>query len=249
MNDLLVITLLIGALSIVQSMFGVGLLVFGTPALLILGHSFEFTLGCLLPASMSISLMQVWQGRKHCVLEPALFQFAVPGVIIGIVLVLAKVLRLEMHLVVGVMLVLTAIARFSVTIREWMRTMLKRHLRTYLAATGLVHGLSNLGGGPLTILMASLHRDRESIRANIALSYLIFSCLQLALLAVFSPASLAISSCLAVITALSVHALVGNGVFHRASEIAYQRLFNGFTFTFGLALLARKYIELKAGAQ
>jgi hypothetical protein len=101
----------------------------------------------------------------------------------------------------------------------------------------------------LTILMSSLHRDRESIRANIALSYLVFSCLQLSLLAVFSPGSLGLSSCLAVITALSVHALVGNGVFQKASESVYQRLFTGFTFTFGLALLARKCIELKAGGQ
>ena len=50
------------AFSVVQSVFGVGLLVFGTPTLLLAGYSFEETLAYLLPCSMAISALQAWDG-------------------------------------------------------------------------------------------------------------------------------------------------------------------------------------------
>src|SRR5689334_5010852 len=51
--------LIVGTLSVVQSLFGIGLLVFGTPSLLLLGYSFADTLAILLPASITISVLQV----------------------------------------------------------------------------------------------------------------------------------------------------------------------------------------------
>ena len=52
--------------------------------------------------------------------------------------------------------------------------------------TGLIHGLSNMGGGPLSVLMASIHKDKIAIRTNIAFVYFWFSLIQLAALAAFS---------------------------------------------------------------
>ena len=43
----------------VQSLFGVGVLLFGTPILLVMGHDFVTTLVTLLPISLSINLVQV----------------------------------------------------------------------------------------------------------------------------------------------------------------------------------------------
>lgn len=50
--------------AIIQSLFGVGLLVFGTPTLLLLGYPFADTLAVLLPASLTVSLLQLWKGPK-----------------------------------------------------------------------------------------------------------------------------------------------------------------------------------------
>ena len=47
--------------SIVQSLFGMGLLVFGTPTLLLLGFDFYQTLATLLPASIIISCLQLME--------------------------------------------------------------------------------------------------------------------------------------------------------------------------------------------
>ena len=46
-------------LIVFQSLFGVGLLLFGTPIFLLMGNNFESTLILILPVSITISLLQI----------------------------------------------------------------------------------------------------------------------------------------------------------------------------------------------
>ena len=57
MNILTYLTIII--ISVVQSIFGVGVLLFGTPLLLLYGYEFDNTLSILLPISLTISLFQI----------------------------------------------------------------------------------------------------------------------------------------------------------------------------------------------
>jgi len=49
----------------IQSLFGVGVLLFGTPLLLLLGYPFLETLLILLPISASINLLQVLKDYRE----------------------------------------------------------------------------------------------------------------------------------------------------------------------------------------
>ena len=51
--------------SVIQSLFGVGVLLFGTPILLFLGYEFADVLTILLPISLSINLIQIIRDHKH----------------------------------------------------------------------------------------------------------------------------------------------------------------------------------------
>jgi uncharacterized membrane protein YfcA len=242
MSELLVILPLVAVCAVIQSMFGVGLLVFGTPALLLLGQSFPSTLAFLLPASLSISLLQVGEGRRHCAVPRSFFLGALPPLGLGLALVLTGTFRSDMLLLVGTMLILTALVRGSARVRAGLRRIFERHLPWCWVLTGFIHGVSNLGGGPLTILLSTLHSGRDAIRANIALCYLIFSLVQLSLLVglkadVFSPGHFTTP-----VIALAAYALVGQRVNRAVSEGAYQVALTAFTLTFGLALFARKLI-------
>jgi uncharacterized protein len=53
---------LVLVLAAIQSVYGVGLLVFGTPVLLLLGLPFPEVLAYLLPCSIAISTLQVADG-------------------------------------------------------------------------------------------------------------------------------------------------------------------------------------------
>jgi len=59
MTEQYIVFIIILVFSIVQSIFGVGLLLFGTPTFLLLGYSYTETLWLLLPCSVTISLIQV----------------------------------------------------------------------------------------------------------------------------------------------------------------------------------------------
>ena len=49
----------------IQSLFGVGVLLFGTPILLVLGYDFITALTILLPISLTINLLQVSKDYRH----------------------------------------------------------------------------------------------------------------------------------------------------------------------------------------
>ena len=242
MNELSLVLPVIFGCAIVQSLFGVGLLVFGTPLLLLLGFSFSATLGWLLPASLAVSLVQAWEGRAVVALPGRFFAWSLPPLALGLALVLGGVFRPDLLLFVGVLLVGTAVLRQSSTARAVLQKIFRHQTRVWIALTGLVHGLSNLGGGPLVILLASWHAERRALRANVALVYLVFSSIQLAVLAMLSPAALSPVNLLAPVISLSAYGLCGNRCFRAVSEGAYQRLLAGFTLSFGLALLARRFI-------
>ena len=57
--EISIITFLI----IVQSIFGVGLLLFGTPSFLLLGYDFPNTINILMPISILVSLLQFTKSK------------------------------------------------------------------------------------------------------------------------------------------------------------------------------------------
>jgi uncharacterized protein len=163
-------------------------------------------------------------------------------VALGLAAVLAGAIHPRMGVIVGTLLLATAATRFSRRFRGALEGIIQRHFRLCALTTGLVHGLSNLGGGPLTIVMSTINRDRDVIRANIARGYLVFSAIQLALLAAMTPTVFSVNTLLYPAIALVSSALVGNRVFRATSEPAYQRLLTAFTFCFGVALVARELL-------
>ena len=64
MTEIYYLVIIIAVFSVVQSIFGVGLLLFGTPTLLLLEYSYSETLWLLLPCSVTISLIQVVNDYK-----------------------------------------------------------------------------------------------------------------------------------------------------------------------------------------
>ena len=63
MDFYLIEILIVILLSIFQSVFGIGLLLYGTPLFLLLGNDFFYSLNILLPISMTISFLQI-RNRK-----------------------------------------------------------------------------------------------------------------------------------------------------------------------------------------
>ncbi len=237
----LLLCILVPILAGVQSVFGVGLLVFGTPTLLLVGLPFQQVLAYLLPCSIVISALQIADGGPT--FEPIrrkLLVFTAPAVLVGTLLILV-VLRHAVNIrhIVGAMLVVTAAIRLPGRLRVTMQAFVRARLEPLLILLGLVHGVSNLGGGVLTMIVGSVYEDKASIRKHIAFGYGLMASIQLAVLLLTTSinlkAMLTLWIALPLLAALS-YLLVGARIFKATGEAAYQWSLTALIGIFGLLL-------------
>jgi hypothetical protein len=104
----------------------------------------------------------------------------------------------------------------------WTQDWIVAHRRKWLILIGVVHGLSNLGGGLLTILAAARRSGKETFRGLIAFCYTCFAVIQLCVLAVFSPSLLGWHQLGYVAVSTSVFVLIGQRAFHRVSGPIFE---------------------------
>ena len=175
--------------SIVQSIFGVGLLLFGTPTFLLLGYSYSETLWLLLPCSVTISLIQVISEYNLIKAKKRVFYLVIPTLVLGLAFVIIYANNINITRIVGVLLLLIGVVRFSSKLQALLSLMVEKHIQIYYIMIGIVHGVSNMGGGPLSILMSTIYSKKEIIRANVAFIYLILAIFQLVVLSIISNTS------------------------------------------------------------
>lgn len=185
MSEFVTLTLIIALFSLVQSVFGVGLLLFGTPTLLILGYSYSETLWIVLPASLSISLAQIYGQHQLVESKRNVFALTLPSAAAGTLIIFQLEGLTDVSKIVGAFLLIMGLLRSSSVLKNNLDLLITKHPKAIFLSTGLIHGLSNMGGGLLSFLMASIHKNKLNIRTNIAFVYCCFCFLQLILLSLF----------------------------------------------------------------
>ncbi|MEQ1531715.1 MAG: hypothetical protein ABL925_20575, partial [Methylococcales bacterium] len=132
------ILLVILATSIVQSIFGVGVLLFGTPLLLLLGYEFIDVLSVLLPISICISCLQVIKHYDY--IDTAFYKnvlvYCIPVVVMFLLIVTS--VKINIGIWIGGFLLFVALESFLPLIDNTLRAIVK-YERIYLMLTGLVH--------------------------------------------------------------------------------------------------------------
>lgn len=235
---------IVAVLAVIQSVFGMGVLVFGTPTLLLLGVEFSSVLALLLPSSVLISLTQViTSGSVPLVAREkrnlALCTLCVLGCL---ALILSLQVKLNIDLLVGAVLLFSAVVRLSPRFREVVKARLCRHERAFVVVMGAVHGLTNMGGALLALYASSTQSGKLQTRTVISRYYLAFGVIQLATLALFKPAALSLYGLAAAPLALLVYLVVGNLIFRKTSAFAYERMVTFFIAAYGVIVLTKGYL-------
>lgn len=239
--EYLIILSVIAVLSVVQSVFGMGVLVFGTPTLLLMGYDFIPTLGYLLPASFAISLLQVvTAGSSRVPISRYLYLLCMPGIGLGLWLAEASPLASGIHFLIGGTLLFSALVRFWAPSRAMLASVLEKHFRTYHVIMGVTHGLTNLGGALLAILASGTHSRKEPIRYTVAHYYLAFSSIQMLVLAIaMGHGDILIANLPAAATSAAVYLLIGNRIFSRTSSPAFDMALTVFIAVYGIVVLLK----------
>lgn len=236
----LAIVALVAVLSVVQSVFGMGLLVFGTPILVLAGMEFTTVLQLMVPASFSISVLQVlFAGPDRPRVSAQLYLLCLPAIALGLWLAADTPLSGIVDLLVAGVLLASALIRAWAPSRAWLTGVLRRHTAVYHLAMGLCHGLTNLGGALLAVLAGGLYGDKRAVRYVVAHYYLAFSIIQIAVLfAIGRPPAVAEAAPL-IAVATTVYLVIGRRVFARTSDAAYQTAMTLFIAAFGVMVLLK----------
>jgi hypothetical protein len=222
----------------IQSIFGVGVLLFGTPLLLLLGHGFIPALTVLLPISVAINLFQIAAHRAH--IDWRLFRkilvFTIPPIVVCLVAVTEA--KINVGLFVGLFLIFVALKDFSPRIGGVVQSLM-RYKRSYLVAMGVVHGLTNLGGSLLTALVHGKNYDKDTTRVTTAIAYCTFAVFQIVTLALTAKGVHVDLGAEAkyVGAGIGVYLLVDRLVYVKIDDARYRRLFALFLFASGCVLI------------
>lgn len=226
--------------SLVQSLFGMGLLIFGTPTLLLAGFSFTETLATLLPASIIISFLQLlenWRVERSLVRQFLLW--CLPPLCIGLVVVIRYDNTIALELVLGILMLLFALNQLFPRFAQTARTIVQNNTRACLIVMGAVHGISNLGGSILSIFASANSETKVETRRTIAFFYLCFAFVQLTILAILQPEVFSWNHAFFSLLAGVIYLVIGRQTFESMTQFAYDKLFIAFMFAYAIVLCSR----------
>ena len=236
-QDIYVLFLIIIIFSVFQSCLGVGLLLFGTPTLIILGYSYVEILWIILPSSIVISLSQVLFDRDLIQAKKSIFLLTVPALVIGLLIILLSGDLVNVSKIVGIGLLIVASIRQSKVLNAYLSNNISSRTSIYLIFTGLIHGLSNMGGGPLSVLMSSLHNSKSVIRVNIAYVYLFFGMSQIIILTIFQLKVFELYYLVFPIVAIMSYFFIGKPLSNYINDNKYQSFITIMVFIYGFLAL------------
>jgi uncharacterized protein len=240
MAEIYYLIIIIAVFSIVQSIFGVGLLLFGTPTLLLLEYSYSETLWLLLPCSVTISLIQVVSDYKLIEAKKRAVYLVIPTLVLGLAFVIIYANGINMTRIVGVLLLLIGVIRSSSKLQVLLSSMVKKHIQIYYIIIGVVHGISNMGGGPLSILMSTIYSKKEIIRANVAFIYLILAMFQLVVLSIISNTSLRSEVMLLIPISLVSYIFTSKFISSKVNDKKYTFILNVMVLVYGVLAVIKQ---------
>ncbi len=232
-------------LVIMQTIAGVGVLVLGTPLMLIFNYQIIELMNILLPISILTSLINysyLKQNKKNLkikldqnIKKTFIFIF-LPAISVGLILVKEFNQTLNFKILVSSTIMLSLIIKWK--FQEKIEVLSIGIKKFIVAIIGIIHGLSNSGGTLLTIFFTFLNKNRKNqSRYSITFYYLIFVFIQyMVFLIVFEKRILSDFS-FEIIFLIIFGSLIGNYLVKKISETFFQRLIETLALFSAIVLL------------
>ena len=164
----------------IQSIFGVGLLLFGTPSFLLLGYDFANIINILMPVSITISALQFFKSK---ISDPNFIKeynlFCLPFLILFLVIALKFKHFLDFKIIIAFLLIFSSILILNKRRFSSFKKKIFNSKKYILIGIGCVHGLTNMGGSFLAIYSTLISKNIKDVaRYYISYGYLIMGVIQ-----------------------------------------------------------------------
>ena len=232
--EIILITILI----IIQSIFGVGLLLFGTPSFLVLGYDFVNTINILMPVSITISALQFFKSKvKDRVFIAEYNIFCVPFLIIFLFLALKFKYLFDFKLLVALLLVISSILILNKKNFSSFTKIFLKLKKIILIGIGSVHGLTNMGGSFLAIYSTLVSENvKEVTRYYICYGYLIMGLFQYSMVLLIDYENLNFSKLYYLLIALLIY-FPTQKIFKNIDDRKFSKYMNIIALAYGLLIL------------
>ena len=224
-------------LSIIQSTFGIGLLVIGTPLLLILNYDFFNVLSILLPSSILISILQINSSEATNNTNKKIIYLSIPLIIFGIFIIFHYKSYINFKLFVGFGIFFVLSIKFFLK-KNIITNVIKKNKKIIFMLIGLFHGLTNAGGSLISIYFQEIIKnDKRLLQSHIAFSYLIFASSQYILINILSDNIVFNFKNFEILILSSVSYIIGKKIFIYLSFKKYLFFLNIIIFLSSLWLI------------
>lgn len=219
----------------IQCFFGVGVLLFGTPLLLLLNYTFFQSLLILLPISVLINLIQVSKDYKYFDKKfyVNILKYSVPFIIISLYFVSNS--KYNPSIIIGIFLLLIAMKNYVLILKSGIENFFKFN-KIYFIVMGTIHGISNLGGSLLIAKVYNEKLNKDEKRSTIAISYLTFAIFQI-LTILLLELKFQKENFIYIFVGIFVYFIVNKFFYKKLSDGKYNILFTIFLFLSGILLI------------
>ena len=222
----------------IQSIFGVGLLLFGTPSFLLFGYDFSNTINILMPISITISSLQFFKSKvkdKNFLLEYNLF--CLPFLIIFLVIALKFKYLFDFKLLVAILLIFSSALILNKRRFSSFKVTFFKLKKIVLIGIGCVHGLTNMGGSFLAIYSTLISKNvKEIARYYICYGYLIMGVIQYFLVLFLSFKYLTFEKLYYVLLAIVIY-FPTQRIFKRINDNKFSKYINVIALIYGLIII------------
>jgi len=179
MESIIELSLII-TLVIVQSVFGVGLLLFGTPSFLLLGYDFANTINILMPVSILVSFLQFFKSKvKDIKFIDEYNYFCLPFLALFLILALNYKGLIDFKFYVALLLIFSSVLILNKNKFSLFKKKFFQMRKVILAIIGSIHGFTNMGGSFLSIYSILVSKNKKELsRYYISYGYLIMGIIQ-----------------------------------------------------------------------
>ena len=239
--DFFLETLIILVLIIIQSIFGIGLLLFGTPTFLILGYDFFNTLNFLLPISIIVSFLQFISLKTK--FKKIIFDFnfyCIPFLILFLIFALNFKEVLNFKFYVTIILIISSILALKRNIFFLKEKLILKYKKVILIFIGLIHGLTNMGGGFLSIFSSLINNNKKYARHFISYGYLTMGVIQYFILLFFEYESLDFSKIYYVLLAFLLY-FPSQEIFKKVNNVLFRKTISIIALFYGFIILITNF--------
>jgi uncharacterized membrane protein YfcA len=209
-------------LSIIQSIFGIGLLVLGTPIFLILNYSFTNALSILLPTSILINLVHILKTKKIITnsLKKIIFLYCIPFISIGCIISYKYEQKINFKFLIGSITLFLIFYKIFFLKKNY--SFFSKYKIIIFQIIGFIHGISNSGGALLSLAASIFNKNNKiKTRNTISFFYFFFAITQYIILLIINSNLFLLKNIIYISVVVLLGSYLGNKIFFKLATKKY----------------------------